>query len=752
MKLKMLLRIGISCLIMAVAVIALAPLAAQAASSAAVITQQNPIIQTNYTADPAPMVYNGTLYLYADHDEDVTVNNFFTMKDWKVYSTTDMVNWTDHGTQMSLSTFSWAASNAWAGQVVARNNKFYWYVPITKTSGGNAIGVGVSNSPTGPFTDARGTPLIANSEIDPTVFIDDDGQAYLYWGNPNLFYVRLNQDMISYSGSIVQVPLTTAGFGTRSGDPNRPTLFEEAPWLHKRNGLYYMTYAASGIPENIAYSTGPSATGPWTYRGIIMPTQGGSFTNHQGIADFGGNSYFFYHNAALPGGGGFKRSIAVERFTYNTNGTFPTINMTTAGVPGVGNLNPYVTTQAETISWESGIETEVSSEGGMNVANIENGDFIKVKGVNFSSGTASFDVRVASATSGGNIEIRLNDSTAGTLLGTCAVTGTGGWQTWVTRTCTVSNATGIHDLYLMFTGGSGFLFNVNWWKFNASGGGPTLTPTRTPTIGGPTNTPTPTQPTTSGVVTRVRFFPRSTFANRMTGGIFQGSNTGTTSGFVNLVTITTQPTNNAWSELTFSNTTAYRYLRYLSPNSSFGNVAEIEFYNGTTRLTGTGFGTAGAWNNGTTTFDKALDGNTTTFFDAATGNGVYVGIDTGVSGPTATRTNTPTSTSTPGSGPTNTLTRTPTVTPTATAGSGGTCSPVSSTITAPFTYDGAGTFCWQSSNLGAYINSWNANSITLNGVNVTNTYVASGSYPAKIGGYWYVSYNSAVSWSHFEAK
>src|SRR4051812_43414133 len=152
MKLKMFLRIGISCLVIAVAIISLWPLSAQAASTAQVITQENPIIQTFYTADPAPMVYNGTLYLYADHDEDVTVNNFFTMKDWRVYSTTDMVNWTDYGAQMSLSTFSWAASDAWAGQVVPRNGKFYWYVPVTKKTGGNGIGVGVSNSPTGPFT------------------------------------------------------------------------------------------------------------------------------------------------------------------------------------------------------------------------------------------------------------------------------------------------------------------------------------------------------------------------------------------------------------------------------------------------------------------------------------------------------------------------------------------------------------------------------------------------------------------------
>ncbi|MCL6591554.1 MAG: carbohydrate-binding protein [Firmicutes bacterium] len=449
----------------------------------------NPIVQTIYTADPAPMVYNGVCYVYTGHDADTLVNNFFTMNDWRCYSSTDMVNWTDHGAVLSYTNFSWAKGDCWAGQCIYRNGKFYYYVPMTQKTGGMAIGVAVATSPTGPFTDALGRPLVSTGtgDIDPTVYIDSDGQAYLYWGNPNLWYVKLNQDMISYSGSPTQIPLTTASFGVRS-NTDRPTSYEEGPWFYKRNNLYYMIFAGGPISEHIAYSTSPGPTGPWTYRGIIMPTQGSSFTNHAGVCDYNGNSYFFYHNGALPGGGGYHRSVCVEKFTYNADGTIPTINMTTTGAPQIGTLNPYVRTEAETICWESGVETEVCGEGGINVCNIENGDYIKVKGVNFGSGATSFNARVASATSGGNIELRL-DSPTGTLVGTCAVTSTGGWQTWVTRSCTVSGATGIHDLYLKFTGGSGFLFNVNWWQFNGSGVTPTVTPSPTPA---PSATPLPT--------------------------------------------------------------------------------------------------------------------------------------------------------------------------------------------------------------------------------------------------------------------
>lgn len=428
----------------------------------------NPIVQTIYTADPAPLVHNGRVYLYTGHDEDGST--YFTMKEWRVWSSADLVNWTDHGSPMSVATFSWASADAWAGQTVYRNGKFYWYVPVKdRASGQMAIGVGVSNSPTGPFTDAIGRPLVRNGEIDPTVFIDDNGQAYLYWGNPNLWCVRLNADMISYSGSPTQIPLTTSGFGTRTGNTSRPTLYEEGPWVYKRNGLYYNVFAAKCCSEFIGYSTATSPTGPWTYRGTVMPTQGSSFTNHPGVIDFNGGSYFFYHNGALPGGGGFTRSVAVEKFTYNNDGTIPTMNMTTTGAPQVGTLNPYVRQEAETIAWESGVETEPAGEGGVNVGWIENGDYVKVKGVAFGSGATSFSARVASATSGGQIELRL-DGVNGTLVGTCTVPGTGGWQTWTTVTCSVSGATGTHDLYFKYTGGSGNLFNVNWWQFTGGTG------------------------------------------------------------------------------------------------------------------------------------------------------------------------------------------------------------------------------------------------------------------------------------------
>ncbi|MFL5305787.1 MAG: glycoside hydrolase family 43 protein [Polyangia bacterium] len=435
----------------------------------------NPIVQTNYTADPAPMIYDGVAYVFTGHDEDATVNGFFTMNDWRAYSSTDMVNWTDHGSPMSYHTFGWARGDAWAAQPIFRNGKFYYYAPVTvSASGSMGIGVGVSDSPTGPYKDAIGKPLVTSDcgDIDPSPFIDDDGQAYLYWGNPKSCYVKLNQDMVSYSGSVNHSSMTTSAFGSRpTAKANYPTLYEEGPFFFKRNSLYYLVYASDCCsPEKIDYSTSSTATGPWTHRGRIYTSAGSaSFTNQTGIFDYKGHSYALYHNGALPGGGGYKRSVCIEEFKYNADGTIPTITPTALGPAPIANLNPFVQTEAETMAFSSGLKTEVCGEGGIDVTSINNGDYIKVRSVNFGSGITSFAARVAASGNGGMIELHL-DSQTGPTIATCAVTGTGGNQTWMTTTCTASGATGVHDLFLKFTGsGSGTLFNFNWWKFSGPG-------------------------------------------------------------------------------------------------------------------------------------------------------------------------------------------------------------------------------------------------------------------------------------------
>ena len=435
---------------------------------------QNPIVQTCFTTDPAPLVHDGRMYVYTGHDENGA--DFFWMQEWRVYSSDDMVNWVDHGSPLALESFSWADDRAWAAQTIERNGKFYWYICAhSKLSGGMAIGVAVGDSPTGPFRDAIGKPLFDNGSwdhIDPSVFIDDDGQAWVCWGNPQLYYLKLNEDMISYEGDVILADMTEEAFGAplaknREQGKQYKDSYVEGPWLTKRNGTYQLIYAAGGVPEHISYSTATSPTGPWKYAGEIMPlSDTKSFTNHAGVADYKGHSYFFYHTGKLPGGGGFGRSVAVEEFTYNPDGSFPTILPTDEGVKPVSFFNPYRKVEAETMAFSRGLHTEQNDEIGVYVTDAHNGDYIKLQAVDFGRMfPRTFTARVASGLRGGAIEVRV-DSLKGQLLTRLDVRGTGGWEKWQTLVADIkAKVTGVHDLYLCFTGRKGpHLMNFDWWE------------------------------------------------------------------------------------------------------------------------------------------------------------------------------------------------------------------------------------------------------------------------------------------------
>ena len=292
------------------------------------VTFNNPIIKDKYMGDPAALVYKDKVYLYGGHDVAENDYNFYKMKEWLVYSSTDMINWQSHPIPLKVSDFSWATDDAWASQVIERNGKFYWYVAVSHgTIEGKAIGVAVSDSPIGPFKDAIGKALITNDmtkqstiswdDIDPSVILDDDGQAYLFWGNSVCHYAKLKENMIELDGPIESISLPQ---------------FTEAPWIHKHNNWYYLSYAYQ-FPEKIAYSMSKSIKGPWEFKGILNELAGNCNTNHQSIIDFKGTSYFIYHNGGIqPNGGSFRRSVCIDKLFYNKDGTMKKVIMTSEGI------------------------------------------------------------------------------------------------------------------------------------------------------------------------------------------------------------------------------------------------------------------------------------------------------------------------------------------------------------------------------------------------------------------------------------
>lgn len=296
----------------------------------------NPIIKDKFTADPAPLVVGDRLYLYVGHDE-ARGDEMFTMREWLAYSTTDMKRWTAHGPIMNVKDFRWAKGDAWASQMIRKNGRYWFYAAVEHDNSqpGKAIAVAVSDSPTGPFVDARGSALITNQmtpkglhsweDIDPTVFTDDDGTSWIAWGNRQAYLAKLKPNMTEIDGPIQEIT---------------PPHFEEGPWLHKKGGLYYLTYASldrsDHKDERISYATAPSLRGPWSYRGELTGSGENSFTIHAGIVEFKKNWYIFLHNAALTIGdqkGAIgRRAVTVEHLSYNKDGTMVPVKQTAAGI------------------------------------------------------------------------------------------------------------------------------------------------------------------------------------------------------------------------------------------------------------------------------------------------------------------------------------------------------------------------------------------------------------------------------------
>jgi arabinoxylan arabinofuranohydrolase len=267
-------------------------------------------ILPDFQADPSARVFHGRLYVYPSHD--LAGSKDWDMRDWHVFSTDDMVQWKDHGEIFSLKDISWADKHAWAPDCIERNGKYYFYFLAD-----DQIGVAVSNSPTGPFKDALGKPLIGRMEagirsIDPNIFIDDDGQAYLYFGNSHdkVAVVKLKQDMITRDDPIQVLELKN---------------YHEGIWVHKRKGLYYFSYPSyrGDLTANLLeYSVAKSPTGPFEYKGVILDNR--SRNVHGSITEYKGKWWLFYHVA---GPSAYERRVCVAPLHYRKDGSIEPISI-----------------------------------------------------------------------------------------------------------------------------------------------------------------------------------------------------------------------------------------------------------------------------------------------------------------------------------------------------------------------------------------------------------------------------------------
>lgn len=287
----------------------------------------NPIIKHRYTADPTVISYDHRIYLYTGHDDPPMGVDDYVMNDWLCFSSDNLRYWEEHPSPLKAIDFSWASGDAFASKVLVKNDLFYWYVAVSHRSiFGKAIGVAIANKPTGPFTDARGTALITGdmlprratekANLDPSVLLDDDGQAYIFWGNTTCYSAKLKPNMIELASEIQGVDIPG---------------FSEGVHVYKRKDWYYLMYGY-GFPEKVAYAMSRNIAGPWRFKGIVNDLVDNCETNRPATLDFNDKSYFFYHNGSLINGGSHRRSVCVDFLHYNIDGTIRPVVMTPEGI------------------------------------------------------------------------------------------------------------------------------------------------------------------------------------------------------------------------------------------------------------------------------------------------------------------------------------------------------------------------------------------------------------------------------------
>ncbi|KAH8586423.1 glycosyl hydrolase [Bisporella sp. PMI_857] len=313
-----------------------------------------PIVTHIFTADPSAHVFNGKLYVYPSHDiatdiQDNDNGDQYAMEDYHVLSMPSVGGpVTDHGVVLSASDVPWVSKQMWAPDAATKNGKYYLYFPARDKEGIFRVGVAVGDKPEGPFKPEEKW-IEGSYSIDPAAFVDDDGEAYLYFGGiwggqlqcwshgeyrANDYEIdgekepktgkallprvaRLSEDMLSFKSDVLPVEILDEN-GELLAASDHDRRFFEAAWLHKYNGLYYFSYS-TGDTHFLCYATGTSPLGPFTYRGKILdPVLG--WTTHHSIVEFEGRWYLFHHDTTLSGGKNHLRCVKVKEIFYDEDG------------------------------------------------------------------------------------------------------------------------------------------------------------------------------------------------------------------------------------------------------------------------------------------------------------------------------------------------------------------------------------------------------------------------------------------------
>lgn len=289
---------------------------------------QNPVIRDQFSADPTARVFEGKVYVYPSHDIISPVEperRWFSMADYHVFSSEDLVNWTDHGVIVSQENVPWGKPDAysmWAPDCVYKNGKYYFYFPnAPKTGRGFAVGVAVADKPYGPFV-PEAEPIKGVSGIDPCVLNASDGNSYIYWSGMGLRGCKLADNMLELDGESVRL------------DANLPAGFKEGPFIFEREGRFYLSYPwVQDRTETLAYAMSDNPLGPYEFKGIIMAqSPSACWTNHHSLVEYKGEWYLFYHHNDYSPQFDKNRSVRIDKVIFNEDGTIQPVSPTLRGV------------------------------------------------------------------------------------------------------------------------------------------------------------------------------------------------------------------------------------------------------------------------------------------------------------------------------------------------------------------------------------------------------------------------------------
>ncbi len=426
------------------------------------IKKIKPMVADVGMADPHIHIFNNKAYLYATRDGDISAKKF-VMPDWKIWTSSDLINWKLESTIDPATTYMGKSDNCWAPDMAFKNNKYYFYF----SNGNKNTGVLVGDKPAGPFKDVLGKPFLAEdltpiAEYDPTVLIDDDAAktAYIAFGHfrandPAYYYMiaKLGEDMISLTEAPKKIEITGNAEGLGGNDK---------PTLHKRNGIFYLS-------AGTAYATSNNIYGPYVRKGFSANR------DEYGLNNAAHGNYFEWNNQWFHTWCHFYLGKDVARYRqsyvnylhYKDNGEMvdDTDFLDKHGEIGVGQYDAnWNKIEAE---WYMAADKTAKMEnpkGGFSIQNIQNGGSLFFPNIKNIKKNSSLTFRAATLNSG-TIEVR-QGSTKGNLVASCKITSTGAWDNYKDFSCKISSISENQNLYLVFKGSGNNLFNLDYFKFN----------------------------------------------------------------------------------------------------------------------------------------------------------------------------------------------------------------------------------------------------------------------------------------------